>query len=141
MVRLVYCKRARPLLIYHVTSRDRLESILADGLHARTCFVHEDWTSVIDYYRLTVEDEDLEPVVVTVDAASLDPDGFEPDWGGIEEPLTHTLQMTEDEVSVAWKASDRSWQACIEIMGTCRYARPIPASRIRVCGVSNRATP
>lgn len=79
--------------LLHVTAEDNLEAILRDGLHASTCFISEEWPDMLAYYTETIEDEGQLAVVIEVDQARLEaahPDSLEPDWGGIEEPLTFT---------------------------------------------------
>lgn len=117
-------------LLYHVTTLDAIEDIRANGLRPGAYFVHEDWDNVIEYYESTVEDEGKTPVRLTIDSTLLEQDAFVPDQNGIDEPLTHTLGMTEDEVIEEWAACDQTWQDCIELIGTCRYSKAIDPSLI-----------
>ena len=118
----------------HVSARDNLASILANGLRQGAYLVIDDRTEISDHYADTVTDEGKEPVVIEVDASRLPPENFAPDFNGIEEPLTHTLQMTEDDVQQAWSGSGGTWLDSIELIGTCRYMNVIPAAFLHVPG-------
>ena len=121
-------------MFLHVTARENLASILANGLRPGAYLVIGDRTEISDYYAETVTDEGKAPVVIEVDAANLPPENFAPDFNGIEEPLTHTLQMTEDDVREAWAGSGGTWHDSIELIGTCRYMSVIPAACLQVQG-------
>lgn len=83
--------------LFHVTSRARLPVIAAEGLKPRSYFAADE--DLVAYYKETVEDEGGEPVVLAVDLRDLDAAHFEPDFPGIEEPITTVLGMGEDELT------------------------------------------
>ena len=107
---------------------------MANGLRAGAYLVHEDRPEISSYYAETVTDEGKVPVVIEVDAANLPRKHFAPDFNGIEEPLTHTLQMLEEDVQDAWAGSGGTWLDSIELIGTCRYKSTIPIEFLRVQG-------
>lgn len=117
-------------LLHHATTTDAIEDIRANGLRPGAYFVHEDWENVIEYYESTVEDEGKTPVRLTIDSSVLEQDAFVPDQNGIEEPLTHTLGMSEEEVMEDWQSGPQTWMDCIELIGTCRYSKAIDPSLI-----------
>lgn len=118
----------------HVAARANLASIMANGLRPGSYLVLDDRTEISDFYAETVTDEGQVPVVIEVDASNLPPENFAPDTNSIEEPLTHTLQMTEDDVQEAWAGSGCTWLDSIEIIGTCRYMNAIPTACLHVQG-------
>lgn len=129
---------------FHVTAQENLQAILRDGLNARTCFISEKWPDMLAYYKETIEDEGRVPVVIEVDQSHLEdvhPGILEPDWGGIEEPLTHTLGMRENEVQDRWKNSARDWSACVELMGTCRCTVAIGPWLVKQAGQAKAIYP
>lgn len=116
--------------LYHATSREKADLILSEGMRAGSYWAEDD---IAAYYAETVEDEGEEPVILTVqveDLLALSPEAMSPDLNGIDEPLTFTLRATEDEVRERWDASDRSWEASLEIIRSVRFHAPIPADLI-----------
>lgn len=118
------------MVFWHVTSRDLLESILREGLRPGAYLIGEDGEAIRDYYAETVADEGKEPVVLIVDADALPVIHFAPDQNGLDEPLTHTLGMSEDDVAEEFGATGGTWRACLDVIGTCRYMEAVPATAI-----------
>lgn len=123
--------------LIHITTADAIEQIRQEGLRPRTHFIEEDSPEIASYYAETVRDEGKRPVRIEVELADLLVLGDEgvvmaPDWGGIEEPLTHTLKRSEDDIWEEWEASDKSWRSCVELIGTCRVEVAIPAEVLRL---------
>lgn len=117
-------------LLYHVTSKSNIGHIQTEGIRAGSYFVSEEWESIVDYYKETVEDEGDVPVVLAVELESLDAKALAPDQNGIDEPLTFTLGMKESEVKKAWRLSNKDWESSMQIIGTCRYSKTIDPSLI-----------
>lgn len=55
-------------------------------------------------------------------------EGFspEPDYPGIDEPISTIIGKTEEDVRRPWAGSDQSRHACIEIVSSFRLAAGIP---------------
>ena len=117
-----------------VTAKKNLVSICAEGLRAGVYLVHVDRPDIRDYYAETVSDEGELPVTIEVLPAALDAQHLEPDLNGIEEPLTYTLRMSEEEVWEAWERTDKSWTSSVELIGTARYMAAVPAHQLLVNG-------
>lgn len=111
-------------VLLSATAASNLPSILAAGLRARSY-----WTADSDisaYYAETIEDEGSAPVILQVNLQSLDVQFLRPDLNGIEEPLTYTLGMSEEEISESWEDSAQTWQDSMAIIKTLRYDAVIP---------------
>lgn len=115
-------------LLIHMTSRTRLEAILAGGLNAVSYWAYEG--AVSSYYAETIEDEGQEPVAVRLPLSVLQDHEPEPDYPGLDEPLTHTLGMSEDDIVEAWEDTDQRWQDSLELIQSLRCQKPIPAAVI-----------
>lgn len=115
---------------YHATSRDRAEEILRSGLRPGSYLaVRED---VANYYLETVEDEGHESVLLRVDLSGTAPSALEPDYPGIEEPLTHTLGVPEGVVWGRWDESEKTVYDCVDLIGSLRVSVSVEPDRIRV---------
>jgi hypothetical protein len=88
-----------------------------------------------------VEDEDMVPVVLCLPLEQLSCYLPEPDHPGLDEPLTHTLGMKENEVWEQWEDSQKTWQECVEIIGSLRCRSPIPADILRQFNPDKIAAP
>jgi hypothetical protein len=111
--------------LYHVTAAAHIPSILAEGLRARSYWCDP---KVAEYYKEIVRDEGQEPVVLRLPVDQLEGLGPEPDMPGLEEPLTYTLGMSEGEVWECWEGTDRTWQDCIQLIGSMRISKLVPAA-------------
>ena len=134
MMRILKWSIEIPMKFWHVTSSDLVESILREGLRPGAYLIAEDRAEIRDYYAETVADEGNVPVILVVDADRLSVRNFTPDQNGLDEPLTHTLGMTEDDVREAFDATGGTWRDCIEVIGTCRYMGTVPSAALSVRG-------
>ena len=110
---------------YHATTADRLHQIMTDGqINPNTYFGIKE---IADYYAVVIEEEGDDLVMLKIPASYFDVESVEVDWPGISEPVTYTsLGIRESEVHELWEESDKSPQACIEIIGSFLYAKSIP---------------
>ena len=116
--------------LYHATTRGIAEELLAHGF--RDAISYWGVEAVASYYAEVVADEDAQPAIVSVSLEDLDANMLRPDHPGIEEPLTHTLQTTEDQVHEAWTATPGGWRDCLDLIGSVTYHGPIPARLLRL---------
>lgn len=125
--------------LFHATNQDNLSSIAEQGLNT-----HSYWTSdedVLAYYVETVEDEapGSKAVVLTIDLACVaalaeqSSHTIEPDYPGIEEPITGALGRQEEEILEDWEASEQTWQDCLEIVKSIRIPFKLAPESIFVC--------
>jgi len=121
------------LTFVHVTSKSKLASIAA-GLRKGTYLVHANQDAISDYYAETVVDEGDEPVVIEIDPSGIIEEHLAPDSNGIEEPLTVALRMSEEEVREIWESGEQTWQACVDLIGTCRHMAVVAPHFLRFNG-------
>lgn len=117
--------------LYHVTGRDVAKALMLSGFEAKRSY----WsvgTPISDYYHELVDDDDLDPVILSVDLADLDEALLVPDMPSIEEPPTLTLQTTEELVYGAWQQCKGTWRDCLNLVGSVAYDGAIPASLLRI---------
>jgi hypothetical protein len=85
-----------------------------------------------DYYADTISDEGKVPVVLELELSelllSVGEDHITPDHPSIAEPITSTLDLTEEEVHEAWEAAEGTWRESLEIVNSVRVETPIPAA-------------
>lgn len=112
-------------ILYHITDSKNLDGILAEGLRANSYWT--DSLDLSDYYAETVRDEGGIPITLSIelDNLNLDAASLEPDYPGIEEPITTVIGMSEDEVLEAWGKSDQTWQDSLSIIGSLRCRQAI----------------
>lgn len=122
--------------LYHATAMDALDSIDRTGLKAGSY-----WTSdedMLAYYMETIADEGRKPIVLVVDQSDAmklletQHTTLEPDWPGIDEPISTVLGMNEEQVRRQWVESARSWQDSLRIIKTVRCPIPLPTSILAV---------
>ena len=115
---------------FHGTSTALLREIKRVGLKAPVYLGSE---PIADYYaEEAVESHGGKPVVLRISPEALNPDRLTPDHNGIEEPLTYTLGMSEDEVWEEWDDSDGTWEVSWEIIESVKYTERIPPTAIEV---------
>ena len=114
--------------VYHVTSERNLPSVKAQGVKPVSYWTND--TDVLDYYISTIEDEGEEPVVLTARLGSFNAAALEPDYPGIEEPLSFTLKRTEEDIWDAWQHGDKTWKDSLELVGSVRYKEVLPMNRM-----------
>lgn len=115
-------------IAWHVSCQRHLDNIRTEGLKEMSYWATDE--RVRDYYIETVQDEGERPLVIAVPLEVLETYDPEPDHPGLEEPLTYTLGMGEEEVWDEWEDTDKSWQACVELIGSFRLKSSIPANVI-----------
>lgn len=118
------------VILYSTTATDNLPSIIATGLRAGSY-----WTSdedVANYYASTVEDDGQVPVCLKIRLSALAAAHLAPDLNGIEEPLTYTLGLREDDIKGQWSASDQGWQDSLDIIKTVRFMQAISADALAI---------
>lgn len=118
------------MLLYHATAQKNLPSIALEGLRARSY-----WTSnpaLAAYYMETVEDDGETPVLLTIQLEQLAPAHLSPDLPGIEEPITTVLGESEEDIWEAWGNTDKTWQSCLELVGSLRVDIIIAPSALSV---------
>lgn len=109
--------------LYHVTTEENLAKISSEGLRPNSYWASD--TAVVAYYKDVVCDEGQVPVVLEMPLEALSNHDLHPDKPGLEEPISCAIGMDEDEVWKAWEGTDRSWQACLELIGSVRCASSI----------------
>jgi hypothetical protein len=106
--------------LYRAVDEGRLAEVLAHG-YTSDHLTYWGTADIAAYYAETIRDEGKRPVFVIAKICAFDQAQLEPDMPGIEEPLTFTLKMSEEEVWDAWKATDGSWQASLNLIGSVAY--------------------
>lgn len=116
--------------LYHATSTTKAALIETQGMLPGSYWGTEE---IADYYAETVVDEGEDYVIISISLDTLrdlDAAQIVPDHAGIEEPLTYTLGMSEDDVAEAWDESAQDWEASLEIIQSLRFTGPIPADQL-----------
>lgn len=116
--------------LFHVTEKRHLELIRKEGLRSGTYFSID--PDLVDYYAGTIEDENQSPVVLQVSLEDLDAKFMEPDYPGIEEPITTVLGESERFIQQEWKHSDQSWQDSLELVKSVKYAAVIAPEHLLI---------
>lgn len=116
--------------LYHATPTDNIEAIMMEGLRSGAYLTNS--PDQADYYAETISDEGKVPVIVELELSELlltvGEDHIAPDHASIAEPITSTLELTEDEVHEAWEAAEGTWRESLEIVNSVRVEASIPAS-------------
>ena len=125
--------RRAPLTLYHGTSSTLASEIARRGLCGH--YVYLGIVDVADYYAEAVVDEvgGSEAVFVVEVPRNLQ-SRLEPDYGGIEEPLTYTLGKSEESIWEEWDASAQTWEDSLRIIGSVRLKLDsgcVPPSYVR----------
>lgn len=111
--------------LLHTTSVDVLARVANEGISRMSYWAEPG--NISDYYAETVRDEDKQPAVIRLPLSVLMGYQPEPDHPGLEEPLTHPLGMRDEEVWDQWDETGKSWQECLELIGSIRIKDSIPA--------------
>jgi hypothetical protein len=121
--------------LYHATDRAKIASVMENGLNARSCLTNNFDQAL--YYAETIEDEGCVSTIVELDlddlVASVGDESLIPDHPSISEPITTTLDLSEDEVHEAWEACEGTWRDSLEIVNSIVCTVPIPAVLVS-CG-------
>ena len=107
------------IILYHATPVEKLESIRKEGVAPISY-----WGSIetAEYYA-----EDTESVIIGVPISAFDHNLLEPDYPGIEEPVTYsTIGKPESQVIAEWSACEGTWQDSLEIIESVRYKGVVP---------------
>lgn len=115
------------MILYHATSARNWAEIQECGLLPGAYLAEE---HVAEYYAETVRDEGDDSVILAVDVSGIPDESAAPDRAGLEEPLTYTLGMSEEEVWEMWEERDGSWRACLDIIGSMRVMCAVPPELI-----------
>jgi hypothetical protein len=115
------------IYIYRAISRSRLDQIIQEGITDISYWGNDE---VAEYYLEDIQDNEEDGVILRYPLASLNPDLIEPDFPGIEEPLTHTLKMSEEEIWDKWKNGTQTWIDCLDLIGSIRYRGVIKPDEI-----------
>ncbi len=105
-------------ILYHVTSASNVERIQQEGVRPVSYWSTDD---LVDYYSETIVDEGGQPVVFRISLNDLDPQLIEPDYPGIDEPITTVIGMSEEKVHQVWEASSQTWNDSLKLIGSIRY--------------------
>ncbi len=111
--------------LLHTTSVDVMTPVANQGLLEMSYWARPG--AISDYYAETVVDEDKQPVTLRLPLSVLIAFQPEPDYPGLEEPLTYTLGMSEDEVWEQWGQTENTWQECLYLIDSIRVRAAIPA--------------
>jgi hypothetical protein len=133
--------------LYHLTPKDNLDSITKDGLRAGTYLTSEH--ELGEYYAETIEDEDQEAVWLCLDLEKLDKTSFAPDFPSLEEPILTVLrdrndypsEFDEDDLWQEWENTNKTWQNCLDLVGSVRYMNIIPPKLLFVMDADESLKP
>lgn len=125
--------------LWHVTERQHLPDILANGLRAGSYWA--DSKELVEYYQKCVVMEGKEPVILQAPLSSLLEFTPGPDRPGLEEPISLVIGMGEDEVWERWEETSMGWQDCLALIGSIRLKDPVPAEVFRVMDSQPSAAP
>lgn len=118
------------VIIYHATHEDNLSSIKKQGIYPISYWaIRED---IHEYYLETIADENKNPITISMDLRSVPESAIEPDFPGIQEPLTYTLKSSEEEIWEMWEKSNKTWQDSLEIVGSIRITKTIPPNMLTI---------
>lgn len=123
--------------LYHVTTTKCWEDIQNSGSMRPMSY----WTTseeVLDYYREEVAEEGT-PITLVVEIEHIEDLDLEPDYPGIDEPITSALGRKEEEVWAAWEAAPvATWQESLRVVHSLRARAAVPVS---VIGVRDKPEP
>ena len=57
---------------------------------------------------------------------------IEPDFPGIQEPLTYILKSSEEQIWEMWEESNKTWKDSLKIVGSLRITKTIPFSVLTI---------
>lgn len=112
--------------LFHATSTDNAALIRKKGMMAGSYWGK---APLAHYYRETVYDEGKVPAFFAIDISTLQVelgDVFEPDWPGIEEPISTVVGLKEEDIHARWEALEApGWRDSIDLIGSLRCASEI----------------
>ncbi|MGC9237971.1 MAG: hypothetical protein ACP5GF_13965, partial [Thiomonas sp.] len=117
------------------TAKVNLDSILKNGLRPGAYLAADDWLA--DYYAEIIEDEECRSaVVLQVAMDDLNKEFLEPDYPGIDEPITMLLDLDEESIHAQWGDSRQTWEDSLSLIRSVRYAAVIAPENILVADVN-----
>lgn len=109
---------------WHVTTERNLQAIMHDGLSGPSYWSTDE--DLAAYYADTIREEGEEPRLIEIDLGQIEATWLEPDLPGIEEPISFILRTNDDSVHEAWRNSDQSWSASVDIIRSFRCRETLP---------------
>lgn len=123
------------MIAWHVSDTTKLASIMQNGVRGGAYLTTN--SDVIAYYLEAVEDEGRAPVLIKMDLSGLPDGSFAPDKPGLDEPITTALGKSEEEIWSEWEHSDKTWNACLEIIGSFRCMVHVPPHSLSIVTVDD----
>jgi hypothetical protein len=117
---------------FHATTLSQYQQMQSAGYIAADSYfaVRE----IADYYASCIVDEGDEPVILCIPASAFDEPSMAIDRNGIDEPVTYTaFGLTEDDVHSMWDESDKTVEACVDLIGSFKYRSRIAIEFVSVC--------
>lgn len=109
---------------YHATSFHNYLEIVKTGCIKQNSFFAV--KEIAEYYASVIRDEGDTPVLLSFPANLFDNAEMMVDQNGIDEPVTYSaFGLTEEDVHDAWEESDKSVDACIDLIGSFRYREEV----------------
>lgn len=127
--------------LFHTTNQDNIDSINSEGLTPLSYWTNDE--DILSYYMETIEEEKpgARAVVLVLEikdalaACSSENEEPQPDYPGIEEPITSAIGKKEQEIHADWQASNQTWQESLEIVKSFRL--PVRISPELLCVSKN----
>lgn len=112
----------KSVTLYHATAVENLPFIFRDGLLPNSYFGVK---KIAEYYKEVINDEGKQAILLEVPLKDLEVMGIKmvPDYPGLEEPLTFTLKMREEEVWDEWgqlNEDDKNYKNCLNLIGSLK---------------------
>ena len=121
-------------MLFHVTDARLVDGIMNEGLRPLSYWSKSEELS--EYYRETVQDDGGQPVVLAIELDQLldfvGEADLEPDYPGIEEPISGVIGKSEGVVLREWASSARLWRDSLDVVYSLRCKAPIPSSILRM---------
>jgi hypothetical protein len=105
-------------ILHHATAVSNVESIYKNGIRPISYWGNVD---IVSYYSETIEDDGDDVHVFEISLSEFDKNLLEPDYEGIEEPISTVIGKSEDTVRKEWENSNKTWQDSYRIIGSVRY--------------------
>lgn len=114
-----------------VTSLENYESMeVSNTIKPLSYWSNNDY--ITDYYIESYEDDEEEIVLLRIPRSKLLQYQPEPDYPSIEEPLSNTLNTTDEDIHERWANSKQDVDASIDIVGSLRARVDIPLDNVSV---------
>jgi len=115
--------------LHHGTQIISLEHIKEHGFHKDTYFGSY---RIADYYAGNPPDNvygrggEAEPVIISIPIKYFNKRFFTVDYNSVDEPLSYTLERSEDDIWDDWNNSDKNVQASLDILESIIYTKELP---------------